>query len=864
MTKDTWFIFTSDDNVRHCDFRVRSQDCVNENVWTVLNLISIAMHAITFTTGVYVYMHRRCPHRLSPFLYNLPHRLLGGSASKSNQEGSGKKKRSKNEFGKTSSLDQESSSSTPVLVGVAARAEDGAHHGLHPLMAEDDQHPSSSGKKKEKKSITLPRASGSSAGAASSGGAPKDQRLKKPSNFLAALSPTTSLQHDSFMQRESSSYLQQHHHHNSHHHHLHTPSPSTPREKDIATLFIITPVAPTANPTVSKFIGMNSMPATSMIVAEEQPSTAKANKTVVVKPDANANNNKNRTKAQQAWDRNAEEAKRERLKRQRMSFKRRFLSWRPKSVEDYVFWTTLFFFVRIISSTLSIVGSALPDVLLHFIHDITFEIGFTGLALYLIGTVYSTPAFYIVSLPNRFATSRTVWRPSEGYTNALGMTLCIGPVLVNFGVVYTLLSAKSHLPAALSPLPPLPSPYDPNDPITISNRNVFQTAINVQYMLWGGVWCLALSLAFLYFGSKLVRILKMHLAELRADHEVRKASVGVSGSGGSGAGGSRQRSGLGGLNASAGDSTSGRGSEDVGGAQNKVSGTFGSSGGGMGSFAIREATANIRRLELGVIRITGMKWTNMVIMFLFSVILIYYGAQRVQFHTSSPDWWQYFVYCAAYFNPPILVLLTHFYIILGSVPIEVEPETDESDDGDNDSDTESIHTPPPQLKYPHAQLHLQDIPLTPIRPSLSLSPPSPAVVASAPNSVTLSPIHVVHEEEEEEEEEDVGLQKMRNGVMIVSDDEGDVEGELEVYEGGWRISEDVRRGSVTGEVRRGSAAGSAVGSSGGSSVGGGDRRGSGSDVRRGSSVGGLDVRPRVVAEREEIERKRTLRFAVDA
>ncbi|KAI8847583.1 hypothetical protein BC829DRAFT_490654 [Chytridium lagenaria] len=484
-----------------------------------------------------------------------------------------------------------------------------------------------------------------------------------------------------------------------------------------------------------------------------------------------------------------------RRRRYRGGWKRRFLSWRPKSVEDYLIWTNLYFFLRIFNILITIYWNTAPDVLLHWFHDLCFEAGYVGLTLYLIGTVYSTPAFFIVALPSSPASpsSSATLATAEQYGDHPKATLMPSP-----SSYARVPSSPPKLSTTFSCQPfnlttPFPAPtvsqiaYENN---LSTRKKLFTLALGSHYIVWGVVWCFVLALAFAYFGSKLVKILNQHLQELRADHE-----WGASGNGDLGSHGSVGRA---------------------------------------SAIVIREATANIRRLELGAIRITGMKWSNMMIMFTFSAILTYYGFARVQFHTQSPLWWQYAVFCIAYYHPPLLILLIHFYIVLGSVPIEVEDDEDEDDD-------DSIDIP----------LHLE-------APQAAMTRSSPTL--ASPRSRRSPPLSAaILEEEGEEEDDDVGLQKIRNGVTISTRPPPPVvvpEAVVtDAYAGGWRVRsstgstpsprlEGERRES---DERRGSG------------ERGLERRGSGDAVRKGSE--GEESLGSVVGRKSVGNGPRVLRFA---
>ncbi|KAJ3206220.1 hypothetical protein HDU67_008307 [Dinochytrium kinnereticum] len=390
-------------------------------------------------------------------------------------------------------------------------------------------------------------------------------------------------------------------------------------------------------------------------------------------------------------------------------------------------------------------------------------------------------------------------------------------------------------------------------------QSAFNLTIGVHYIIWGGFWSVALALAFAYFGSKLVRILKLHLHELRIDHEIRKASV-IAASSGSGSSGGARAGDVGGLGVSAGSG----------------SGSYGS--GRASGIIIREATANIRRLELAVIRITGMKWTNMVIMMIFSILLAYYGVVRVQFHTTMPIWWHKFHSSKTMLVCVTKIRMPKFYIILGSVPIEVE-EDDEDDDEEDETPKasrtglssigldsihnpstiglESIHSVRQSITLDRRSRSLKT-PLSPTpdqldtprltasedfthRPSISSinsfqrgRRPSPPIAASLPTLY------------QEDEEDDVGLQKLRNGIIISSAGNSDEEVEGVFYSGGWKVSHNsvLEEGLRKGSLDRARLPGTQV-----------ERRGSGDTGSDLDSAGG---------RKERNGSTRVLRFADDA
>ncbi|KAJ3331078.1 hypothetical protein HDU76_004120 [Blyttiomyces sp. JEL0837] len=201
-----------------------------------------------------------------------------------------------------------------------------------------------------------------------------------------------------------------------------------------------------------------------------------------------------------------------------------------------------------------------------------FLTGFIALATYLIGVVFMTSRLYTpLSLRPKSSHQTThrrnnYWTPSPFQLNLLNLILCLGPPTTTTITIITL------------------GTFTYNTTISQYPRSASELTISAHYIIWS-IWCLILTVAFSIFGSKLIKVLKHHQKTLKSQIDQRK----------------QQHNGY--VNM----------------------GTR-----GVGMSIDYKLKSELKRLELGILRIWGLMIVNLSILVIFAVVLSYFGGFRVE------------------------------------------------------------------------------------------------------------------------------------------------------------------------------------------------------------------------------------------
>ncbi|KAI7858374.1 hypothetical protein BDC45DRAFT_498207 [Circinella umbellata] len=164
---------------------------------------------------------------------------------------------------------------------------------------------------------------------------------------------------------------------------------------------------------------------------------------------------------------------------------------RPKPIDCMLFLLMIFNCLRLVTSVILITDVADDMVSRQFLFEFPWQFGYGAFALYLVGIAQT--------LADSHKAISTGWLPSPRVVDVVGLTFFLAPFILNnivalIGGAY----ARTHL-------------------------GVAEAMVHVLYVFWF-LHCFLLSLAVLFAGLRLVRILNQHLSKFQASGP-RYASV---------------------------------------------------------------------------------------------------------------------------------------------------------------------------------------------------------------------------------------------------------------------------------------------------------------------------------------------------
>ncbi|KAJ3331081.1 hypothetical protein HDU76_004123 [Blyttiomyces sp. JEL0837] len=294
------------------------------------------------------------------------------------------------------------------------------------------------------------------------------------------------------------------------------------------------------------------------------------------------------------------------------SGKRRRRNWllryRPRPVENFLLWASIFLVLRIVHSFVVLYDWIDDEMTREWSHDIAWQFGFMAIATYWIGVLYMTPRLYLTQTGT--IKGHRTWHPSPIQVTVLHLIFCLGPIVSS---IISIVILQYQFKSLTSATPAVPTSI-PKDVSTLSKEPA-HISIMSHYIMWS-TWDSLIVIAFAVFGSKLCGVLLAHRQALK--HEIDNNPI--------------------------------------------------NSNNSAGVMRNNQLMVQLKRIDMALLRIFGLKWANMIVMANFALAVCCYGVFRVRILVKGGLWAQYTVFGICYFSGAILILAVQAIVLLGSPP----------------------------------------------------------------------------------------------------------------------------------------------------------------------------------------------------